>query len=686
MKPPTPTGSSPMRASLAFLTVISLTCAQGAVFFQEGFNDDGEAANPARYTTEGRDVYETGTIAGQEGPAYWAHNFEVSFVGVPAPTHARRAIFAWNNNMPADTVTDDLLQLFGSTMAWLANDMAGATICFSPGAAGTGDQVLVDYLETQGYTVIHDDDPALDIPVADAYVHTSTTATDPSRLTLLTKGVLTYNGPDHDDMLVSSIGAGAVVFAPSGASITPANHPAAGGKTGSFQVLSSGDGTFDLPGDILPLDSTVVAEFTRTIPPTAASLAEVDAMVAGTKESTQFTGTARDMDFDLNSPGDWSFASPIPGDPQDVFGVVVEGTLDVSVAGAYSLALGVDDGARLRIDIDQNGIDANDTIINEDAGGAHRAVYGDPTFPTSGDYAFEITWFNSGGGASLEFSAAIAPGAGERSAINSGAWEVLGAPVDLQGNISLPNDATVTTYVPGGPPVEETIPLLVVLEAPEEGGIVFGGGPFVGFEGTGFFAASAANKWAYPAPLTYRSLTLAPVDVSGRQDVKLTVALAATLIDFETSDFLDIMAYPNDLTSTPVRLARYSAPNDASKFFVDVDNGNANQLSLNFRDVTYDIPAGATQLVLEFRTETTWWNEIVAFDNVRLSEGSIAPPSLSVTANPAGDLMLTFDQGVLESATTVDGTYDPVPGSPQGTYTIDKANQTDPERYYRVRN
>lgn len=682
-----------IRLNATLLAALSIVGAQGAVFFQEGFNDDGEAANPARYTTLGRDVYELARQEtelpgiGQAGPIYWAHNFEVSFVGVPAPTAARRAIFAWNHNMPSETVTDDLLGLFGSAMAWLAYDKPAATICFSPGANGTGDQVLVDYLEAQGYTVIHDDNTGVPIPDADAYVHTSNAASDPSRLTTLTKGVLTYNGPDHDDMLVSSIGAGAVVFAPGAATITAPAHPAAGGKTGSFQILTGGDGTFDLPGTVLPGGSTTVAEFVRTIPPSAASLADVDAMVAGTKPSDETSGTARDMDFDLNSPGNWDYASPIPGNPQGVFGAVVEGTLAVTEAGAYSFALGVDDGARLRIDTDQNGIDDNDTIINEDAAGAHRAVYGDATFPAAGNFAFEITWFNSGGGASLEFSAAIAPGAGERSPIDplAGIWEVLGAPESLIGNVSLPADATVTTYVPTGEPELETLPLLVVLEAPEDGGAVFGGGPFSGFEGTGFFAGSGLNKWTYPNGLTYRSLTLQPVAVGGRQNVKLTVALAASFLDFETSDFLDIMAYPNGLASTPVRLARYSAPNDSSKYFVDVDHGNINQLELNFQDVTYDIPAGATQLVLEFRAATTWWNEIVAFDNVRLSEGAIAPPSLSVNVNAGGGIVLSFD-GTLESAPTADGTYEAVTGNPQGTYTIPKASQTDPQRYYRARN
>ena len=327
-----------------------------------------------------------------------------------------------------------------------------------------------------------------------------------------------------------------------------------------------------------------------------------------------------------------------------------------------------------------------DTIINEDASGGHRAVYGEATFPAAGTYDFEIVWFNSGGGASLEFNASSIVGGNDRTPLGpGGSWELM-SNIELPGsNFRLDADAAVTTYVPTGAPELQTLPLLVVLEGPEDGGAVFGGGPFSGFEGAGFFAASGINKWPYPSGQDYRSLTLAPVNVSGRQDVKLTVALAATFLDFETDDFLELWAYPNGLASTPVRLARYSAPDGATKYFVDVQNGWINQLDLNFRDVTYEIPTGSSQLVIEFRAHTTWWNEIVAFDNLRLSEGAIAPPALGFSVAANGDVILTFG-GVLESASELNGEFNPVSGNPQGVYTLPKANQTDAQRYYRVRN
>ena len=43
------------------------------------------------------------------------------------------------------------------------------------------------------------------------------------------------------------------------------------------------------------------------------------------------------------------------------------------------------------------------------------------------------------------------------------------------------------------------------------------------------------------------------------------------------------------------------------------------------QDITYRIPDGATDLVIRIDALTTWWNEIVAFDNIRVTSGG-APP------------------------------------------------------------
>src|SRR5690606_19111431 len=59
------------------------------ILLQEGFNTDGDTSTPRRYTLIGRDVYEPDRIVNelgifdQKGPVYWAHNFDVSYVGNP---------------------------------------------------------------------------------------------------------------------------------------------------------------------------------------------------------------------------------------------------------------------------------------------------------------------------------------------------------------------------------------------------------------------------------------------------------------------------------------------------------------------------------------------------------------------------------------------------------------------------
>ena len=142
--------------------------------------------------------------------------------------------------------------------------------------------------------------------------------------------------------------------------------------------------------------------------------------------------------------------------------------------------------------------------------------------------------------------------------------------------------------------------------------------------------------------------------------MQVTVALAATFLDFETSDYLDIVAFPNGTSGSEVILAHYSPPDGNSKYFVDTTHANAHRLSLNFQDVTYDVPAGATDLIIEFRAATTWWNEIVAFDNVRITAAGTAPPppasplSIKLVGNK---VEVTFTGGVLASATSLPGSW-----------------------------
>ena len=424
------------------------------------------------------------------------------------------------------------------------------------------------------------------------------------------------------------------------ATIVATNHPAAGGLTGSFPVATGTHTAWQLMGDNLPGGSITVANLYRTNAPSAASLAEVAAMVAGTTVTTKATAKVDALDFSDSSTGNWQVDNPIPGGASGVFGLVCTGKLSVSKAGKYSFALGIDDGARLRIDLDKNGFSDADNVITDDAAGSFRASYGDATFASAGTYDFEVTMFNSGGGGCLELSISTTTGGGDTNAVDGGTFELLG---QTTGNVSLQGQITAVSYVPTQPTIL-LVPFIVLLNGPQDTppGSVYGGGPFTGQEGTGFFAGAGLNKWDYPANApTYdalsttqaRTLRLRPVDVTGKKHVTIVIALAASFQDFETDDYLLVMADSDgDGPQAPQILAVFSAPDANTKYFVDTKNGKTNRLGLKFIDCTYPVPDGATQLAVEIWAKTTWWNEIVAFDNIRILAGEASTTPITLTA------------------------------------------------------
>lgn len=642
------------------LRLLGLACtcwaAVGAeVLWVEDFNTDGSVGPNPRYTVTGgfkseppHDPANVANANDQIGPVYWTRNVEVSYVGVPAPTAGRRALLAWDGSItPGSAGTSggspELFRLVENAVKWLAKEKAGASVVFTPNAAAA--QGLADYLTQRGYAVSDDDGVTSDTAYP-ADVIIKGPGGSPSRFAQARQGVLVFSALDHDDMLTSSIGVTAD-FQPGNGTIVTPSHPVAAGVPATFPVADLSY-TWNLMGDILPGNAITVATFVRRIPPTVASLADVEAMAAGTKQATKSSGTVTELDFSDGSPGDWFSDYPLPGGAAGLWGLVAKGRINVATAGRYSFALGMDDGARLRIDANRNGLGPEDNVIVEDAAGGHRARYGEVTFAAPGQYDFEVLAFNSGGAGDIEMSVSTQAGGGDTSPINSGTWELLGM---TTGAVSLSGSIAVDVYVPTGPDQEVTVPLLVLLNGPTDtpSGSVFGGGPFTGFEGTGFFAGSGLNKWLVEEIGSlggYRSVQLRPVNVTGKTNVKVTVALAATFLDFETSDFLDIIAYPNGVGGPEVRLARFSAPSGAVKYFADIDHGNQPRLGLEFQDVTYDVPAGATSLVIEIRAATTWWNEIVGIDNIRVTAGVVSTPiRLEGIARAGNAVELTWSGG-----------------------------------------
>ncbi len=211
----------------------------------------------------------------------------------------------------------------------------------------------------------------------------------------------------------------------------------------------------------------------------------------------------------------------------------------------------------------------------------------------------------------------------------------------------------------------ETRPLLAVIEknAPLLGGV------FKGFEGTGFWAGADMNEPTISpdscciAPEDPRQLTLNPVNVAGKTDVRITVALAATDIDFETADYLRIMidpdgAGPADFT----QLVNFTPPTANDKFFAD-SAGN-NRLSVVFKDVSYSVPDGATQLVVRFESQSTFFNEVVGFDNVRIHTGALPTTAPTIGFARQGAALTIQYTGVLQrSSTLLTGSWTDVVGA-----------------------
>lgn len=635
--------SSKARLAALLLAAGALAAPAAELLHQEGFNDDGSVTNPPRYTVVGGDVWELSRIFGdpplasastQRGPVYFAHNFDVSFVGIPN-IPARRMMLCWRGNNDIANTTEDFLKLWDSSVAWLLNGKTNATIMVYPLATDMGG--LTDRLTAAGHTVVDDDPSKTDAQLetlADLFIHAG--STDPSRYALIRKPAIGNIGLDWDDMILGSIGTdgAAATFAPGQVNIASPGHPAAGGKTGSFDGFAAAtDQVFALAGRFLPAGSTTLATVNRTVPPSVVRLSDVDDMIAGTKQHEKTDGTLATLDIADAAAGNWPDDNPVPGGYAGNWGLRVQGKLNVSAPGTYRFALGTDDGARFQIDRDRNGLTAADNIIEDLGPHGHTIVYANVTFSAAGAYDFEVRSFNSGGAGDFELSTGIVPAAEViDDDLGSGFWEVLGtagssAPVQLTGTTA------ATGYIATGASTETKEPLIVLLNGPDDTppGAFYGGGPLAGFEGTGYFAGAGMNKFPpFPDdPTIPRSVTLRPVNVAGKSDVRLTVALAAAQIDFENdvNDYLDINIYPNGAGSTRITLAHFNGVENANQpWLADDLDGNQRRLTREFADFAYSIPTNATDLIVEFVAGSSWWNELLAFDNVRITSGALAAP------------------------------------------------------------
>jgi hypothetical protein len=647
------TQSFSLFCTLIFGALLSSSVPAAETLFQEGFNTDG---NGTRYTVEGGGVYEHSAVTwrtDQDGPLYWARSSDVSIVGVPGPTPARRALLTYHHTIDPSLLTDNFWTIFDATVNWLTKGKTSGNVIFSADpSANPGDQALADRLTSKGWTVTFDTGGTDPLPAAsavDLVIKTSSgDGGNPGRFSLFPVPMLAYNAADLDDELIGSIGQSAINFQMSDLTIKT-NHPAAGGLTGTVPIIT-GPASFDMIGDTIPEGAIVIATYDRDIPFVLDTLEKADTFIAGTAQSNKAANKISSLDVSESSSGAFTDDNALPDTVGDSYVLQAKGKIQVDTAGTYRFGLGVDDGGRLRIDKDKNGFTDADNVVVINSTGALRFSMANVTFAAAGAYDFEVVAFDQGGASGMEVAVSSDTSAPD-PLTDSSSWELISA----TSTIKLTGDVDVNYFTPDVPAAKETRPFLVLLNGPDEGGVRLSGGPFTGYEGTAFFAGAALNKgdtdnFVMP-DAGYRSVRFPAVNVAGKKNLQLTMAAAATFLDFETSDYLDVWIDPNN-TGNFQQLIHFTAPNDPSKFFDDRSTHPANptKLGLRFQDVTYDVPAGATDLVIEVRGLTTWWNEIVGFDNLRLTQATGGPVTPTIAISKSGGTASITFTGTLQKA------------------------------------
>lgn len=594
---------------------------------------------------------------------------------------------AWHHSIPADVISADFLSVFECVANWLSAGRATKTVLFSPPPAGPGDDALVARLEAAGYTVVPDDTAAPPPAAATIglVIQSSSGVPDPTRFTSYPAPLLSYNASNHDDELTSSIGTTAVTY-PGVVEMTTPTHPASCGRTATFEPVTSAQ-TFDLIGPTTPSGATVIANYNLVITETVTTLAEVDQMIAGTLASAQTSGEILTADLAQGALGQWTGDpgqdNPAPGMPNNTatFGTRATGKLMVRTPGTYTFAFSVDDGARFRIDRNRNGLDAGDAVLTEEDGAGLRILPVDVTFAEAGEYDFEWVTLCTGADFGQEVSVALTAGGGTPvEPWDPFNFQLLGSTTDA--DVALAGTIAITTYVPTAT-IEQPQPFIIVVDA---GGALLGG-PLRGFEGDGFWGGADLNDVDFGVPSSDsegRYLTLQSVDVRGQEDLRLVLALAGSDVDFEANDFLRISADPDGAGPAGFQLLAEFRGIGGGPMGDTLANGTPRNYILrgNFRGVTYPLPAGATDLVIRFEAHCTFFNEVMAWDNVRIIARGPDAPTLSIRRN-GGNVEVHYT-GTLLSSETVDGEYTPVQNA--GNPHVIALGAGGPQRFYRARN
>ena len=73
--------------------------------------------------------------------------------------------------------------------------------------------------------------------------------------------------------------------------------------------------------------------------------------------------------------------------------------------------------------------------------------------------------------------------------------------------------------------------------------------------------------------------------------------------------------------------------------------------------MTYDLPDGLSEIRLRVESVTTWWNEIVGMDNLRITSGAFEIIVPEVHIRREGENIVVEWKGMLQSATDIRGPW-----------------------------
>lgn len=187
-------------------------------------------------------------------------------------------------------------------------------------------------------------------------------------------------------------------------------------------MRSFGRSSAALAGCLVLLLSEAHADWTITTynqivgNPEITTMGIADSYFSGARpQRFNMTGSASTVDYAEGTGGQFSANNPFPGidglggggtvgDTND-FTARITGTLVVNTAGFYDFFTDSDDGNRFRLDLNQNGTfeDATESIVPDGglqgAGTPERSVELDLA---TGNYLFEVGFFERGGGANID--------------------------------------------------------------------------------------------------------------------------------------------------------------------------------------------------------------------------------------------------------------------------------------------